>query len=497
MTVYDSLVPLGVGTNRFHVTGPEDRAGIDKAAQVVISALEAGVSYIDVAQTYSRGAAMAVCKQAFAQTKAPRHVTVKSSFLSDKMADDALRRTETVFSSMGIDHAFCFVVWNIASWAQFEAIMRPGSLYDGAWLAKERGLVDHICFSTHAPPEDIIRILDSGAFEGVTLSFSALNSQIMRPVLERAQARKIGVVVMNPLGGGLIPQQKDYFSFLRGKYEVSTVQAALRYVYAHSAVKIVLSGISTKEELAENLAAFQESTQETPAERIVRVDQGFRNIDGFCTGCHYCDGCPQGIDIFALMQSYNTTLFPRPETSCGRTTGHLIEMIGICSQLRNTFGLLPPDAVNPCIRCGRCETRCTVHLPIMDRLEELYQRFSSVGFSKAAMLERLRGLIRDKRKIAFYPGGGYTAYVLELLGEAFPGVAFEISLFDSSPKLWGTKTAGIEVRGPEEITKASPELVIVSNYNYSKEIYGDLIQRLGGSIPVVKLHEPGDVPWVF
>lgn len=497
MTVYDSLVPLGVGTNRFHVTGPEDRAGIDRAAQVVVSALEAGVSYIDVAQTYSKGAAMAVCKQAFTQTKAPRHVTVKSSFLSDKTSDDALRRTEAAFSGMGIDHAFCFVVWNIASWAQFEAIMRPSSLYDGARLVKERGLVDHICFSTHAPPEDIIRILRSEAFEGVTISFSALNSQIMKPVLDCAAEHNIGVVVMNPLGGGLIPQEADFFSFLRSKDDASTVQAALRYVHAHPAVKVVLSGMSTKAEVRENLSAFQALSTEAPEDRIARVNRSFQSIEGFCTGCRYCEGCPRGIDIFALMQSYNTALFPQPKTSYGRTDAGLIETIGICSRLRNTFGFLPPDTVNPCIKCGCCEARCTAHLPIMERIEKLYQRFSEAGFSRCSMLEHLRGLIGDKRRIAFYPGGGYTAYVLGLLGEAFPGTAFEISLFDSSPKLWGTKTAGIEVRGPEEITKASPELVIVSNYNYSKEIYVDLTQRLGGSIPVVKLHEPGDVPWVF
>ena len=497
MTIYDGLFPLGIGTNRFAVSGPDDQDGIDRAAQIVASALEAGASYIDVAQTYSRGTAMEVCRRAFAQTKASRYVTVKSSFLSDRTADDALRRTETVFANLGIDHAFCFLIWNISSYAQFEAVMGKCSLYEGARLVKERGLVEHVCFSTHAPPEDIVRMLESGAFEGVTISFSALNSAIMRPVLDCAAENDIGVVVMNPLGGGLIPQQKNYFSFLRGEHEDSTVKAALRYVSAHSAVKVVLSGMGSQQELTENLGAFRDGSTEKPEDRIARVSRSFRDIEGFCVGCRYCDGCPKGVPVFELMQAYNTALFPQPAALYGQMDPKLIETMGICSRLKNTFGFLPPDAANPCVKCGRCEVNCTAHLPIVERLDELYRRFSTAGFSRRAMLERLRDLIEDRRKIALYPGGGYTAYVLSLLKEAFPGTHFEIALFDSSPKLWGAKTAGIAVRGPDEITAFAPELVVVSNYNYSEEIYGDLNQRLAGRFPVVKLHEPGDVPWVF
>lgn len=497
MTIYDDIFPLGIGTNRFPVKGANDEAGIEQAVSLVVAALNAGASYIDVAQTYSKGAAMTVCREAFAQTKVPRHVTVKSSFLSDKTAEDALRRTETAFKSLGIDHAFCFVIWNISSYEQFEAIMKKGALYDGALLAKERGLVEHICFSTHAPPEEIIKMLDSEAFEGVTLSFSALNSAIMRPVLDCAEARGIGVVVMNPLGGGLIPQRKDFFSFLRNEAEDSTVQAALRYVYAHPAVKIVLSGMASEGELRENLGAFRDPSAETAADRIARVNKSFQKFEGFCTGCRYCDGCPRDIHIFELMQAYNTTLFPHSDSVYGRTDPHLIETIGICSRLKNTFGLLPSDTVNPCVQCGRCEERCTAGLPIMQRVAELYDRFSRAGFSRVSMLKRLREVIGKKRRIAFYPGGGYTAQVLALLEEAFSDTSFDISLYDTNPAIWGTKILGIEVRSPEEISSVNPEIIIISNYIYSEEIYNRLIDQMDGKIPVAKLHKQWDVPWVF
>ena len=113
------------------------------------------------------------------------------------------------------------------------------------------------------------------------------------------------------------------------------------------------------------------------------------------------------------------------------------------------------------------------------------------------MLERIREIIGERRRIAFYPGGGYTAYVLDLLMEAFPNSIFDLSLFDGNPALWGTKTAGYEVRCPDEIPTVDPEVIVVSNYNYSEEIYRELVGRFGKAVPVRKLHEPQDVPWVL
>lgn len=497
MTIYDNVFPLGIGTNRFEIQGVDDHAGIERSAEIVISALEAGASYIDIAGTYSKGMAETVCKLALSHTHRHCDITVKSSFLFDRSQDEALRRVETVFSNLGIDHASYFVIWNIASYQQFMEIMRKGSLYDGAIKAKENGLIDHICFSTHASPSDIIKILETGAFEGVTVSFSALNAAIMQPVLDFAFKKDVGVVVMNPLGGGVIPQNKDFFQFLCGTDDKDSVQAALRYAYAHPAVKVILSGMSSYPQLLENIETFRQTCIEKPKDRIARVDRNLRKIGIFCTGCRYCDGCPQEIPVFELMQAYNTLFFPSSPKMYNRTEPRVLENIGICSRLKNTFGYLPSDAVNPCVKCRMCEKKCTAHLPIIERIEELYVRFQEASFSKKALLDRLKYLIGDRRRIAFYPGGGYTAYVLGLLKEAYPDIKFEISLFDTNPAVWGSSIGEYIVKNPEEILAVNPELIIVSNYNYSEEIYSSLLERLQDQIPVVKLHLPEDVPWMF
>ena len=497
MTIYDDIFPLGIGTNRFLCHDVDDAVEIEKAAKMVACALERGMSYVDVAATYSKGTAVAVCKKAFQMTNANKNVTIKSSYLKEKTTDDALRCVDTVFDNLGIDHAAYFVLWNIASYEQFIDIMRRGSLYEGVMKAKERGLVDHICFSTHAPPQEMIRMLESGAFEGVTISLNPMNANVMQPVLACAERNNIGVVVMNPLGGGLVPQREEYFRFLQYTGEESVNQAALRYIYAHPAVKVILSGISKQEELDENYDAFKKNNPELNSHRLLRVNNHFEKIDGFCTGCRYCDGCPQDLPIYELMQSYNTTLFPSPKKQYGKQNPKLLENIGICSRMKNTFGIIPETSQNRCIECGLCESNCTAHLPIRQRIKQLYEVFSLSCFSKEDMRIRLKNVIGNSKTVGFYPAGGYTAYVLGLLKEAFGNQQLDISLYDSNPKLWGTKIADIEIRTPDDIRTDLPECIVVSSYNYSDEIYDKLKYLKEYDIRVEKLHSEMDVPWVF
>ena len=496
MTIFDNIFPLGIGTARFSTSSLSDLESLNRDADLVASALNSGASYIDVAHTYSKGCAPEICRLAFSKTNAPKNVAIKVSYLFEQSSDEAQRRVEENFKLLGINHASYFMCWNIASWEQFLKITQKGGLYEGALRAKKNNLIDHITFSSHASPKEIIRMIETGLFEGVTISFSVLNSQMMLDVLDCAQKNHVGVIVMNPLGGGLIPQNQEYYSFLKSNSEETVVQAALRYVLAHPAVKIILSGISNQKQLQENLNACSKYTTESDQNRIVRVNQHFQTIEGFCTGCHYCDGCPQNINVFEMMQAYNTQLYPHPKQLYNRTDEKLLKQIVLCSRLKNNFAFLPEDSINPCIACGRCEERCTAHLPIIQRLKEMYSSFQKSCFSKKDMLGRIKGLVGNSRKIAFYPGGGYTAYVLGLLLEAYPNTSFDISLFDSNPSVWGSVVSGITVQNPKKIKDILPEKIIISNYNYSDEIYQSLEYVKNYGITLLHLHEIYDVPWV-
>jgi hypothetical protein len=128
----------------------------------------------------------------------------------------------------------------------------------------------------------------------------------------------------------------------------------------------------------------------------------------------------------------------------------------------------------------------------------LYERFDECGFSKRHYIKRLREIIKPiYKKIAFYPGGGYTAYVLSCLREALPDLQAEIFLFDSNENLSGTFNNGIEVMPPDKIPEIAPDIIVISNFIYMEEIYASIKHFAENGIEIVKLHKPDDAPWVF
>jgi predicted aldo/keto reductase-like oxidoreductase len=313
MTIFDNYFTIGLGTSRFPISGPNDTAGIDKSIELVCHALERGVNYIDTSYIYSAGMAQTVLKEAFVRTGKQVGVTVKVMYDMDKTADDARRRVELQLNAMGIDKAAFFTCWTVLSFTEFEKITQKGGVYEGAVKLRDEGLIERICFSAHASPEDIVKIIESGAFEGVTVSYSLLNAAHMQSVLDAAQRHNVGVAVMNPLGGGMIAQNADYFSFACGGDDSSAVHAALRFAKAHPAVKIVLAGVNTIEEFDDSLDAMTMRGGEPDDNRLSRVMRSVSDLKGFCTGCKYCDGCPKGIPTPLIMQKRNNLLFKTGE----------------------------------------------------------------------------------------------------------------------------------------------------------------------------------------
>jgi predicted aldo/keto reductase-like oxidoreductase len=490
------LSALGLGTNRFKT---DTNADIEEAALLAQEAVANGVNYIDVAETYSKGAAFSIIKKALENIKQEVHVTAKVSYAKIKTADSTFHKTRDILQNLGISRASFFVVWSITSFEEYKNIIKDGSLYDGALRAKKEGLVDYICFSTHAPPDDIIKIMEDGRFEGVTISYSVLNQLQMRPVLKRAGELDIGIVTMNSLGGGLIPQNNVFFSFIEQEEDDGVCEAAMRYSSAHPEITCMLSGMAAQHELDENIKALSKQESFARAQkRIAAVDKSFSEIKGFCTGCRYCTGCPQNIDTAAMMQAYNAVYFTSDTPAYKRSGRRLLENINICKRLKQDFAFIPADTVNSCVDCGNCEKKCTQAIPIRERLAELYKRFDESGFSRRHYTERLREILReDYKKIAFYPGGGYTALVLSYLKEDFPDLQAEIFLFDSNEKIFGTFNNGIEVQSPAKIPVIKPDIIVISNFIYQEEIYASIERFEKDGIKIVKLHKPEDAPWVF
>lgn len=345
---------IGFGGMRF-----PDNCSIEEGAEVVRYANQLGINYFDTAPNYCLDRSEDIFGEAFKNMPNDFYVSTKSSLSADPTADDVRRRLERSLKRMGLEKINFYNMWCILTYDQYKKVIAKDGPYWGALKAKEEGLIDHLVFSTHASGEEIRMMVEDGLFEGVTLGYNAVNFPYRAEGIEAAYKQGLGVVTMNPLGGGLIPQHQDYFSFLRQNEEESTIQAALRFNASHESISVVLSGMGSKEEVKHNVEAVK-NIEVFGKEKIDSIKGHLREeMNGFCTTCQYCKHCPKGIDIPLYMEMYNSYI--------------LTGLDGVKEKYKENknWGLIKegkPGAAD-CIKCGKCEKLCTQKLDIVKRLE--------------------------------------------------------------------------------------------------------------------------------
>ena len=349
---------IGFGGMRF----PEG-CSIEEGAEIVRYASELGINYFDTAPNYCNDTSEDIFGEAFKQMPKDFYVSTKSSISSDPTGDDVRRRLENSLKRMGLKKINFYNMWCILTYDQYKRVIAKDGPYWGALKAKEEGLIDHLVFSTHASGEEIRMMVEDGLFEGVTLGYNAVNFPYRAEGIEAAYKHGLGVVTMNPLGGGLIPQNQEYFSFLKQNEAESTIQAALRFNASHESISVVLSGMGSKEEVRHNVEAIN-NLQVFGKEKIDTIKGYLREeMNGFCTTCQYCKHCPKAINIPVYMELYNSYILKGLEEAKEKYKQY------------KSWGTIKEGAAGPaeCIKCGKCEKLCTQKLDIIKRLEWIRQ----------------------------------------------------------------------------------------------------------------------------
>jgi predicted aldo/keto reductase-like oxidoreductase len=486
---------LGFGSIRFHAEDLADEDGLWRCAALVRRASALGVNYFDVAPSYAKGLAERIFGLAFQDMPNPFFVSDKSIITADRTADEVRRRIDQSLMLMGVERITFYHMWSIMNRDHYYRVMARGGPYDGAVQAKKEGLIEHICFSTHANVRENLEIIQGGGFEGMLLSFNVLNQNAMRPVLQAAAAGGMGIAAMNPLCGGLIVKQPRHLQYLMQPGDENIAAAALRFVASFPGLSVVLSGMATENEVIENAAAL--SSDPAHGDRLDRVLAQARELSGqFCTGCGYC-GCPENIPVADYMQAYNMRLFPGLEYM-GRVLPFedkgRIKADNIFRTLRQTSGLMPESTENPCVKCGKCEEKCTQGLPIMAWLDDMAGLVARHEYSQAHLEGRIaEALARAPgKRLGLYPAGVYTEAFQAFMKRHFPDQPVQV--FDKNPALWGKPFADSTIKPPQDIP-AQVNVLLITHFLYQDEIYRELCHLEGQGVQVIKLHRDGDIPY--
>ena len=348
---------VGFGGMRFDLSKSDA-----ENAELVRYAFSKGINYFDTAPGYCNDKSEAIFGLAFKSMRGEFFASTKgmpTSFDTAKKAIDAVKRS---IERMGVQKINFYHIWCIRKMEHYTLAMKPGGQYEGLLRCKEEGLIEHIVFSSHQPGHEIKSILDEGKMEGVLLGINILNFPYRWEGVLGAFNSGYGVVAMNPLVGGLIPTHEKQLSFLASEGETPT-EAALRFVISSPQITVALNGFSTKEHVdmacrvAEHARPFTDRDLDAIRQKLAE------NMNAACTACGYCWDCPQGIPVPSYMQFYNE------KQVFGASDKQMKESI----RGQQNWGILvgrKADA-GDCIECGNCESACTQHLPIIQRLKEI------------------------------------------------------------------------------------------------------------------------------
>lgn len=342
---------VGFGGMRF-----ADIDNRDECVGMIVEAAKAGVNYFDTAPAYFGIRSEQVFGEGFRELKR-QGLPFYSATKTGLSEESAIRHEiEQQLKRLQIDAIDFYHIWCITSLENWEG-RKQNRILETFLKLKEEGLIRHICVSSHLIGDQIRELLMEDIFEGVLFGYSAYNFAFRQAAFQAITEKKLGCVVMNPLGGGLIPKNPEIFEFIKTQKDETVVEAALRFLFAHREITCALVGFRESKDIQEVIRAV-EGYRDISAAQIERIKAGvsdsFRDL---CTGCQYCENCPEGIPISKFMAAYDQKKLYGQERA-------------VMIQLKWHWNL-PVSEAEKCIGCGICEEACTQHLAIIERLKEI------------------------------------------------------------------------------------------------------------------------------
>lgn len=353
---------LGFGAMRLPMTPDEQHVDEERAIAIIQRAYELGVNYFDTAPYYCNKESEIILGKAIRGWRDKVYISTKNP-IEDASGEHWRERLETSLRKLDVDYIDFYHMWGI-DWKTYEErIDVPKGPLDAARRAKEEGLINHISFSFHDTPENLIRLMDTGNFESMTVQYNILDCA-NEDAITYAHEAGLGVVVMGPVGGGRLSGFSPQIRALLPDSFTSTPALALRFVLAHPGVDVALSGMSTIRMVEENAATAsrEEPLSADELERMKRMlDESKALADLYCTGCGYCMPCPNDVNIpknFEYMNYY-------------RVYGLHDFARDAYARLGNPGEMVRGLKAEACIECGECEDKCPQGIPIMKQLKEV------------------------------------------------------------------------------------------------------------------------------
>lgn len=336
----------------------------EKAYELIRYAAEHGVNYFDTAFGYHRQTSEEVLGEALeGKYRKQVKIATKQPFNVMKTQGDIRRNLENTLKKLRTDYIDVYLIHNIQ--AGYWEDIKARKVIEEYEKFKNEGLIRAIGFSYHGEFPTFKNVLEYYDWDMCQVQQNLLDSdkEVTEEGIQLAGKKGTALVIMEPLrGGGLANAptgvQKVYDE---SRTKRSPAEWAFRYLYDHPQISCILSGVTTMEQLKDNIRIFSApdavancmTTEEKAMIRRAKASYESR-VTIPCTGCEYCMPCPQKVDIPGIFHKYNTGMMFENFDNAKRTY---------------MFTKNAGQSVSNCIECGACEKKCPQHISIIEQLK--------------------------------------------------------------------------------------------------------------------------------
>ncbi|WP_343208952.1 aldo/keto reductase [Anaerolentibacter hominis] len=355
---------LGFGLMRLPMIG--NKVDIEQSKVMVDHFMEKGFTYFDTAFGYLEGQSEKAAKEILV-SRYPRESFQLVTKLPIWMVDEPAgmqKVFDTQRERTGVEY-FDFYLLHSLSSEKLDKLDKFGA-WDFMKELKAKGLAKHIGFSFHDTAKLLDRLLTEHPemeFVQLQINYADWDNSIVqsRECYEVARKHGKSVTIMEPVKGGslaALPEEIEAI-FKKADPAASIPSWAIRFAASLDGVITVLSGMSSIEQMDDNLSYMTDFKPLTEEERTVigSVVEELKKVPSVpCTSCRYCmEECPQGIVIPLIFSAFNNY--------------NLLHNFALTKR-NYDWETRDGGTANKCIQCGACEAICPQHIKVIDKLKE-------------------------------------------------------------------------------------------------------------------------------
>lgn len=354
---------LGFGCMRLPLA-PDGTVDEAEAIAMIRRAVDRGVNYIDTAYPYHQQTSERIVGRALREGYREKvYLATKSPMWKLEREEDFEAILEEQLEKLQTDH-IDFYLLHALNRERFEEKVKRFRLVDHMRRAREAGKIRWLGFSFHDDLDTFKRIVDwTDQWDFCQIQYNYVNTdhQAGDAGLRHAAGRELGVIVMEPLLGGRLAALSSHVGACFSP-DKTAVEHALDFVWDKEEVSLLLSGMSSRQQVEDNLVYADRSaagmlTEEERA-AYVRAKAVYDRMSMVsCTACGYCMPCPFGLNIPELFKTYN-----------------LYGLVGK-GDAKAAYDALPVRA-DRCRACRRCEQVCSQHIDVSGTMKKIAALFA-------------------------------------------------------------------------------------------------------------------------